>query len=59
VRLPTSNAIWYDTRPMVDEREHSPEFIDMARLSLDHAQSTGLFVQHPVHTYLVRFVRRT
>lgn len=58
VRLPESAWLWHDTRPMLDEREHCPEFIDMSRIALDYAVSTGLFARHPQQPHLLRFVRR-
>lgn len=51
-------TFWYDTRPMLDEREHSPEFIDMSTEALTYALEAKLFVQHATQPHLVRYVRR-
>lgn len=44
----------YDTRPMIDPREHSPEVIDMSAEALRFADATGLIERHPERPYLVR-----
>lgn len=38
---------WYDFRPMVDEREHSPELIDVNCEVLDMALTLQLVARHP------------
>lgn len=38
---------WYDTRRMVDVREHAPEVIDMATEAITWGLDTGLLIQHP------------
>jgi hypothetical protein len=48
---------WYDTRAMLDEREHSPQCIDMNSEALDYALMRGLAVRHPVKPHLVRITR--
>lgn len=48
---------WYDIRPMVDEREHSPQCIDMNKAAIDYALMRGLAVRHPEHAHLVRITR--
>lgn len=48
---------WYDTRPMLDEREHSSDFVEMNRQALAYAQQRGLISPHPQHAHLVRIVR--
>jgi hypothetical protein len=45
---------WYDTRPMLDPREHSPEMLDMATDAIQYGVETGLLVRHAEHSYLVR-----
>lgn len=45
---------WYDTRPMLDPREHADEVIDMARVAIDYALHRGLISRHPVLPHLVR-----
>lgn len=47
-------ARWYDTRPMVDPREHSGELIDMATDTLVYAEASGLIRRHAQHRHLVR-----
>lgn len=49
---------WYDVRPMLDEREHSLQVIDMAREALEYARQRGLIARHPDHSHLVRIVRQ-
>jgi hypothetical protein len=58
-REPGSAHRWYDTRPMVDPREHCNEFIEMAEQVLAYARMRGLIVQHPERTHLVRIHRKT
>lgn len=45
---------WYDTRPMLDPREHSPECIDLGEKAVTLALGLHLADQHPQHTYLLR-----
>lgn len=47
---------WWDTRPMVDHREHAAESVDRMRLALDYALSVGLIQMHPQLPHLVRIV---
>lgn len=49
---------WYDVRPMLDEREHSPQVIDMATEMLAYAEQRGLIQRHQVEPHLVRIDRR-
>jgi len=54
----TGDADWLDTRAMLDEREHSPEVIDMARITLRYA-AWRMLIEHSAHRpHLVRIVRR-
>ncbi len=50
---------WYDTRPMLDERELPPDFVEMNRQALDYAHQRGLVSPHPEHAHLVRITRST
>lgn len=44
---------WWDIRPMLDDREHCSESIDMAAEAIAYALDSGVVLQHPVHsTYL-------
>lgn len=53
---PRSRRI-YDVRPMLDEREHSPEEVDMAREALGYALGRGLVVRDDeAQPHLVRIV---
>lgn len=45
---------YWDTRPMLDDREHSPAWIDMARQALAYADLRGLLQRHPADHHLVR-----
>lgn len=49
---------WCDLRPMLDEREVSPECIDMTREALAYGIARGLLRQHPAHEHLVQVLRR-
>lgn len=44
---------WYDTRPWLDPREHSPLVVDMAAMTLQWAADVGLVLTHPLHPHLV------
>ena len=48
---------WYDVRPMLDEREHSPQCIDMATQALQYAVMRGLVQRDTEHAHLVRITR--
>ncbi len=50
---------WYDTRPMLDPREHSPEALDMAVEALAYAEFSGLVQRHPQLRYLVQICSTT
>lgn len=47
---------WYDVRPMLDEREHAPEFIDMAREAINYAIARGLVARHGEWPHLLRIL---
>lgn len=42
---------WYDVRPMLDEREHSPRVVDMAREAIQYGIEAGLLVRHDQHPH--------
>lgn len=46
----------FDTRPMIDPREHCNDVLDMAAQALCYGEALGLFERHPVQRYLVRLV---
>ncbi len=47
---------WFDTRPMLDPREHAPENINSAAEALSYGESAGLLRRHPVQRHLVCLV---
>jgi hypothetical protein len=47
---------WYDTRPMLDLREHPPESVDLACLALRTARALGVIEHHAEHPHLVLIV---
>lgn len=51
--VPTGRP-WFDTRPMVDPREHAPESLDMATQALAYAEASGLIERNPQYRHLVR-----
>lgn len=53
-----AGRLWYDVRPMLDEREHSPELIDMAREAIDYALARGLIERHAQMQHMVRIAQR-
>ena len=44
---------WYDTRPMLDPREHAGEAIDMAAQVLAYAEACGLIRRDAVLRHMV------
>lgn len=46
-------AVWWDTRPMLDPREHAPQSLDMALQALDFAVLAGLATRHQDKPYLL------
>lgn len=58
VSVGAASARWYDVRPMLDEREHSPAVIDMATETLAYAQQRGLVERHLVDKHMVRITSR-
>lgn len=57
LRSPCGTMTWYDTRPMVDEREHSPEVVDMAAVAIQYGVEAGLLLRHAEHPYWLRVAR--
>jgi hypothetical protein len=55
VQLPEPGR-WYDTRPMLDPREHAPQVIDMAAEALSYGETAGLLRRHTAHRHLVCIV---
>jgi hypothetical protein len=45
---------WYDTRPMLDTREHSPELVDMAYEAIEYGIKCHLLFRHPHDPWMVR-----
>lgn len=44
---------WWDSRPMVDPREHPPAVIELAQAALQFGLTTGLLGVHPQRPYLL------
>lgn len=44
---------WFDTRPMLDPREHAPEVIDMAAEAISYGEAAGLVRRHSAQRHLV------
>lgn len=53
-RTKLEGTVYWDTRPMLDPREHAPEALDMALQALDFAVLSGLAVRHQDKPYLLR-----
>lgn len=45
---------WYDVRPMLDEREHSTEYIDAAREGIAWGLHRRVLRQHPDVPHLIQ-----
>ena len=57
---PDRNGIrWWDTRPMLDQHRHGPQFAAMHARDLHYALATGLAQRHPYDAHLVRLTGRT
>lgn len=56
--VPGEHYRWYDTRPMLDDREYSPPVIDMNAQALDYALMRGLIERHAGEPHLVRITRQ-
>lgn len=56
-RVTLGGWTWWDTRPMLDPREHAAETIDMARLAIDYAVQTGLAMRNPMQPHLLHLLR--
>lgn len=57
-RVRLAGHSWWDTRPMVDPREHAPQVIDINAEILDLALTMGVIVRHtqPDLQHIVRVV---
>lgn len=53
----TGTYRWYDTRPMLDEREHSGPNVDQHRQCLEYASLRHLVFADPDQPHLVRLLR--
>jgi hypothetical protein len=58
VRVGPQSERCYDVRPMLDEREHSPELIDQAREALAFAAAMRIVEIDAAMPHLVRIVAR-
>lgn len=56
VQVQIGNHRWWDTRPMLDPREHSPQVIDMATEALAFALEACIAERHRTEPHLVRIV---
>lgn len=50
-------VIYYDTRPMVDPREHSPANVDWHAEVLAYGLAVGILQRDTTDHHLVRFIR--
>jgi hypothetical protein len=57
LRSPCGRLTWYDVRPMLDEREHAPQVVDMAREAITYGIDAGLLVRQEEHPHWVRVAR--
>ncbi len=51
-------VVWWDVRPMLDEREASPEVLDMRRQALAYLEDSGLIHVDRATPHMVRVLRR-
>jgi hypothetical protein len=51
-----SGQLWWDTRPMVDEREHAHQIVTMARQAIELGAAMQFLHRHPTHQHLVRII---
>lgn len=58
IRVRTAPGRVYDVRPMLDQRECSPECVEMARQALAWAQARGLVEFDPALPHLARLTAR-
>lgn len=49
---------WRDVRPLLDEREHAPQIIDMVRVALAYGTARQLVTWHPTNPHLLRITVR-
>lgn len=58
IRVDLDDYTWWDTRPMTDQREHSPPVVDMFSQAIQFAVGSGLAAVHPQRPYLITLVGR-
>lgn len=46
VCITIDGARWWDVRPMLDEREHSAEVVDMAQQAIEYALARDIITRH-------------
>ena len=51
-----NGRMWWDTRPMTDEREHANEVAAMAAYALALGEEMEILHRHPLHPHLVRIL---
>lgn len=56
-RQKASGALLYDTRPMLDTREHSPAIVDWHAEMLAYGLAAGVLQRDSADHHLVKFVR--
>lgn len=49
---------WYDTRVMLDPREHEPRSLDMAQDAIEYAIERELATRHPEQPHLLRITSK-
>ena len=49
-------AVWRDTRPMLDPREHCPQLLDINRAIINYGLAVGMLAAHPHTPHLVRVI---
>jgi hypothetical protein len=54
VHLAEGARPWYDTAPMFDVREHSPEIIEQADYCIQRGLELGVLQRHPTRQDLLR-----
>ena len=57
LRSPCGRITWYDVRPMLDPREHSPQVVDMATEAITYGVEAGLLLRHDEHPHWLRVAR--
>lgn len=52
-----AGQLWYDLGPLLDDREHCAEVLDMVTESLCYGLARHLLVMHPSRKNLVRIIK--